>query len=106
MVPLDFSTNESIEMDEWLRLRGPEYQPDVVKVLDAGWKVSFSYSTHYRLYFLSLTGKSTDTVYDGYTISLKHPDFDRLYGVLEYVASIYLADNRLVIPPDRNGGGW
>jgi len=74
--------------------------------LDGVLKVSFSYSEHYNCYFMSVTGKATGTIYDGYTVSLRHSDFHRLYGVLEYVVGVYLADGRLPIPADAAIGAW
>ena len=45
--------------------------------LEAGWKVSFSFSEDYDEYFITLTAKTVSPELDGNTWGLSHKDYDR-----------------------------
>ena len=106
VISFDPSLVQIREIDDWLAARDPNLRTDVVKILENGWKISFSWSDHYGVFFLSITGKGTNTSYDGYTVTLRNKSFDRLFSILEYVTGILLADEKIPIPTQRDRDSW
>lgn len=106
LVLVDLTVVERDECNHWIKEHASDLSGFANRVCDAGWKLSVSYSDHYGCYFGSITGKTTGTKYDGSTLSIRHPDCDKLLQVLQFVALVLCPDNRVILPEEFAGDDW
>ena len=103
---LDFNDRERAEVEAFISGGDFDLSSFCVKLCEAGWKVSFSYSEYYRRYYGSLTDKRPDSDYEGHTFTCRYGDFDGLIGLLHYVYKTCLVDGQFRVSTRNNDGLW
>lgn len=105
-VVVDFNDKLRAEYLDWAGLHPSISWGDFVRVCDGGWKISFSFSEFYNCYYGSCTGRTEDTGYNGYTVSIRHADFDKLASILYFTIAVLCADGRIEIAAQSNAYDW
>lgn len=103
---VEFDHNERSEYTEWAKHHPTLLSDLVTDVCDGGWKLSISYSERYGCYFGSVTDKTAGTQYNGYTLSVKHVDPDKLCSLLRFLVGVLCADNRVSLPRGSDDISW
>lgn len=97
---LNFSAKEQVLINDWIEDREINSVDWLITTTEAGWKISFSYSDFFEVYFMSLTAKETKTKYDGKVFILRHLELTKLFYIAAYVISEWVPNDH----PDLSGG--
>lgn len=103
---IEFSDRARVEFANWFAGTDIDLSPLVIKLCEQGWKISLSYSEHYDCYFGSLTNKRPGDDYFDHTFAVRHVDFDKLVGLLQYVIETMLVDGQFRIPDRSSAYDW
>jgi len=105
-INVDFNDKERIEVNAWLESRTLDDANVVLCLCERGYKVSVSFSSGRPCWYVSLTGKDTDTRYDGYCVVCSHADFSKAIAVAAYVAEVLLENEALPLPGQSDDLNW
>lgn len=103
---IEFSDRARAEFTVWSKSADLDFSSVVIKLCESGWKVSLSFSEHYDCYFGSLTCKQPGEDYFEHTFAVRHVDFNKLIGLLQYVVESLLADSKFRIPSRSDTANW
>jgi len=103
---IEFSDRARIEFTDWFAGTDIDFSSLVIKLCEQGWKVSLSFSEHYNCYFGSLTNKRPGDDYFDHTFAVRHVDFNKLIGLLQYVVETMLVDGQFRVPDRSSAYDW
>lgn len=93
MVNVEFSSDEKIVISDWLKTFSSTFDDAINRIVDSGWKVSFSHDSYHDCYVGSLTPKNLPkTIPEVPVYVIRHGDITRLLGVLIYFFTIQLSN--------------
>lgn len=86
-INLDFSHNQRVEIADWLSGRSTPVDKILHEGVDAGIKISVSWSDYHDAYQFSATVKQPDSRDGAICYSYRHRDFGRCFAIFEFLLS-------------------
>lgn len=101
-----FNDKERLEVNAWIEARSLSVHDCIVDIAERGFKTSISFDSRKDVWYFSFTGKRTNTIYDGYCVTLSHRDFEKAVFIGAYVVEVLLENGGVAIPGSEQDLEW
>ncbi len=105
-VNLAFTAGELATLEDWLIHGKPDAGDCIQVLLEAGYKIGFSYDDYHDTNQVALTCKDLASIYTGYCFTFKHNDPIRSILICRWLYDSYLKNEDYQIKPDKGKFDW
>lgn len=105
-INVDFTDEERDAISVYLAAFTPDPEDSLVVLVEAGYKVSFSWDDYHAVNQVALTCRSPESKYFGYVITFKHADLMRSVSILRYLHDTALRDGLYSIETKTKTFDW
>lgn len=106
LINLEFNDVEQKRFIEWVDGRDIDGLSKIPEHIEDGWKISFSYSSHFDCYFCSITDKEVGSSVEGKTVIVRHRSFEKLTQLMVYVIDELIEQSHHELAPQKDNLDW
>ncbi len=105
-INVEFNDPEKEMFRVWMEGKEVDMVSSMIEKSEEGWKCSFGYDRWNDAYTFALTGKKTETVYNGYCLMVRHRDVDMLMMLAHYLCHFIVVDETEALPDSSDELDW
>lgn len=105
-INVEFTNEEKDAISQHIIAFEPQAEDSLVVLVEAGYKVSFSWDEYHSVNQVALTCRDSGSKYYGYVITLKHSDIFRSINILRHLYDTALKDGLYPIEVKTRSHDW